>query len=126
MPKAPSESKKLKADKTAKKSDKQKKKNAVTEAKNKNVVPVINAKESKTERKAGFAIQIASYDKRSKAINEIENLRNYHAYIDDTSIDGKQFFRVRIGTFSSKEKAAETLNELQGNSRYSESYIVKQ
>ena len=90
------------------------------------VVPAVN--ESKSPAKGVFAVQVASYDKRSSAVNEIENLKrlNYNAYMNDTLVDGKQFFRVRIGPLSSKEKAASILNEIQDNDRYASSYIVKE
>lgn len=79
-------------------------------------------------KKTGFAVQIASFDKRANAQNEAERLKkqSYAAYIDATSVDGKQFFRVRIGPLSSKEKAAALLSELQEDGGYDESYIVKQ
>ena len=90
------------------------------------VIPVVN--ESRNSGKGSFAVQVASYDKRSKAANEIENLKklNYNAYMNDILVDGKQFFRVRIGPLSSKEKAAAILSEIQDNDRYTSSYIVKE
>ena len=90
------------------------------------IVPVVN--ESKNLPKGSFAVQVASYDKRSKAVNEIENLKklSFNAYMNDTLIDGKQFFRVRIGPLSSREKAAAILDEIHDNGRYVSSYIVKE
>ena len=100
------------------------KKNTVK--KKSSVIPAVN--ESKNSTKGSFAVQVASYDKRSKAANEIENLKklNYNAYMNDILVDGKQFFRVRIGPLSSKEKAAAILDEVQDNNRYASSYIVKE
>ena len=90
------------------------------------VVPVVS--ESKNPGKGSFAVQVASYDKRSKAANEIENLKklNYNAYMNDILIDGKQFFRVRIGPLSSKEKAAAIVDEIHDKDRYASSYVVKE
>ena len=109
------------------KNEKPKKKKTVAKAETKNnstVEPVASSK----MQSGSFAIQIASYDQRSKAVSEIENLKNlsYNAYLDNTSVDGKQFFRVRIGPLLSREKASVILDELHENSRYSDSYIVKQ
>ena len=97
-----------------------------TVKKKSSVIPVVN--ESKNPPKGSFAVQVASYDKRSKAANEIESLKklNYSAYMNDTVVDGKQFFRVRIGPLSSKEKASAILDEIQDNDRYVSSYIVKE
>jgi DedD protein len=92
------------------------------------VVGVVNSAPAKSVSKSGFAVQVASYDKRSKAVNEIENLKKLHysAYVDGASVDGKQFFRVRIGPVSSREKASSILEEIQDNGRYDACYIVKE
>ena len=112
---------------TAKTEKPKKKKTVATKAETKSNSTVQPVASSKIQS-GSFAIQIASYDQRSKAVSEIENLKNlsYNAYLDNTSVDGKQFFRVRIGPLLSREKASVILDELHENSRYSDSYIVKQ
>jgi cell division septation protein DedD len=76
----------------------------------------------------GFFIQIASYDKKSRALSEIEHLKDmkYDASIDRSTVEGKEFFRVRIGPMASREKAADLLQSIQENPRYEDCYIVKQ
>lgn len=104
------------------------KKEKAVSSKKSGVVATVNEAEPRKVRKTGFAVQIASYDTKAKAENEIARLKkqSYDAYLYDTSVDGRLVFRVRIGPMSSMEKASKLLNELQENSRYSESYIVKQ
>jgi cell division septation protein DedD len=78
--------------------------------------------------KRHFAIQVASFDKKSKAMSEIDNLKKskYDAYIDKASVKGKNYFRVRIGPIASQNKALEMLNELMETNKYGESYLVKE
>lgn len=120
--------KKVKTAKAAQKETKPKTAKSVEKAPAKNTTAATAPVAKSKNLTPSFAIQIASYDKRSTAINEIENLKSlqYNAYLDNTSVNGKQFFRVRIGPLLSHEKAAVILSELHENSRYSSSYIVKQ
>jgi len=75
-----------------------------------------------------FAIQVASYDKKSKARAEVQTLkdRKYDAFIDRTRVKGKQYYRVRIGPIASKGKAIRLLNSIQEESRYENSYMVRE
>lgn len=77
---------------------------------------------------SGYSIQIASYDKEATANREIERLKDMRldAYIDRSRVNGKLYYRVRIGPLASKRKALSLLREIQGNERYEESYIVAQ
>jgi cell division septation protein DedD len=79
-------------------------------------------------KRSGFAIQVASYDQRSRALSEVEKLKkmNYDAYIDSTSVNSRNFFRVRIGPMPSRERALSMLNELQDIERYSQCYMVRE
>lgn len=74
-----------------------------------------------------YSVQIASYDTLAKAETEKSSLRSksYDAYIDRANVNGRNYFRVRIGPVASKSKAGELLDEIQSESRYSGSYIVK-
>ena len=71
---------------------------------------------------------MASFDTLSKAENEKSILKSkrYDAYIDKGLVNGKNYFRVRIGPVSSSKKASELLNEIQGDSRYASSYMVRE
>ncbi|MBN2039941.1 MAG: SPOR domain-containing protein [Spirochaetes bacterium] len=74
-----------------------------------------------------FAVQVASYDKKSRALSEVKKLeqKKYNAFIDSASVNGKTFYRVRIGPVYSKKKACTLLDEITANERYEESYLIK-
>jgi len=73
-----------------------------------------------------FAVQVASYDNISRAEQERSILKSkkFDAYIDNGLVNGKNYFRLRVGPVHSSKEAYNLLNELQGDSRYSESFIV--
>lgn len=75
----------------------------------------------------GFSIQVASYDVLSRAEQEKHLLKSklFDAYIDRSVVNGKNYFRVRIGPVSSKDKAFSLLQEIQTDNRYTGSYLVK-
>ena len=75
----------------------------------------------------GFAVQVASYDVLARAEQERNILKSkrFDAYVDRTVVNGKNYFRVRIGPVSSKDKAFQLLEEIQSESRYAGSYMVK-
>ncbi len=75
----------------------------------------------------GFSIQVASYDVLSRAEQEKHLLQSkrFDAYVDSTTVNGKNYFRVRIGPLASKDKAFSLLQEIQSDNRYAGSYLVK-
>jgi len=75
-----------------------------------------------------YAVQVASYDTLSKAENEKSLLKSkrFDAYIDKSSVNGKTYFRVRIGPVSSSKRAYDLLNDVQSDSRYASSYMVRE
>ncbi len=83
---------------------------------------------SKVNGSGGYTIQVASLDNKSRAQTEVRSLRemSYDAYLDDTQVNGKRFYRVRIGPVASRKKALDLLNDFQGKDRYRESYMVRE
>lgn len=79
------------------------------------------------KQSGGFAIQVASYDVLSRAEQEKNLLKSkrFDAYIDRSLVNGKNYFRVRVGPLSSKDKAFSLLQEIQTDDRYAGSYLVK-
>ncbi len=75
-----------------------------------------------------YAVQVASFDTLSKAEHEKSILKSkrFDAYIDKSLVNGKNYFRVRIGPLSSSKKAYDLLNDVQSDSRYASSYMVKE
>ncbi|MDY6970394.1 MAG: SPOR domain-containing protein [Spirochaetota bacterium] len=74
-----------------------------------------------------YVIQVASFDKKFKAISESRNLEKlrYDAFIENSRVNGKKYYRVRIGPIFSKKKAINMLNGVQEIERYQDSYMIK-
>ncbi len=91
------------------------------------VVQVSKTTKVHTSGGSGFAVQVASYDRLDKAEREkgILKSRNFDAYVDRTIVNGKNFYRVKIGPVQSRDMAASLLNGVQRDSRYSNSYITR-
>ena len=86
--------------------------------------------DARAERNDGaekrYSIQIASFDRKSKAQAELKSLKEmkYDAYVDEKRVNGRQYFRVRIGPLAGKKKALDMLKNLQGRDRYQECYMI--
>jgi len=95
------------------------------------IVPVSISKVEREKplniRKGQYSIQVASYDRKSKAKKEITTLKSmkYDAYIAKSKVNGKNYYRVRIGPISSKKEAIGLLEDVQDNRRYEESYMIR-
>ncbi|MBP8082532.1 MAG: SPOR domain-containing protein [Spirochaetes bacterium] len=87
-----------------------------------------NTEERTVVSKGKFAIQVAAFDTLSKAKSEVAYLKSLHfdAYVDKTNVDGQMYFRVKIGRLANKAEASDLLEKVQEESRYSESFIVKE
>ncbi|HOW84263.1 MAG TPA: SPOR domain-containing protein [Spirochaetota bacterium] len=101
-------------------------------ARSKSQVAVVAAADSYSRNEDSgsgeFSVQVASYDRKSRALAEAETLKgmNYDTYVDSSEVNGRQFFRVRIGPVMSKNRARSILRDMQSNERYAESYIVRE
>ena len=95
------------------------------------VVPVSyehrSAKRSVKKSGVSYVVQVASYDRRSKATSELRKLKKmrYDGFVNRRVIDGKTFYRVRIGASLSKTQARKLLGNLQVMKRYEDSYMVR-
>ncbi|MCX7679347.1 MAG: SPOR domain-containing protein [Spirochaetes bacterium] len=78
--------------------------------------------------KEGFSIQVASYASRTKALQEVNRLKEhrYDPFIEATHINGRNFFRVKIGPLSTRKEAEKILEELKEMNRYDHSYITRE
>ncbi len=84
-----------------------------------------------TEKPRGYgsySVQVASYDTMGKAEKERDNLKSkrFDAYITKSIVGGKNYFRVRIGPVASSKQAQDLLEDVQKDSRYASSYMVKE
>jgi len=106
------------------------KKQHIVRRKNKDeIIEVSDIKvKGETKEDHGFFIQLASYDRTESAKNEVKKLKEmeFDAYFDKARIKGKNFYRVRIGPFASKDKAVQMLDEIQTDPRYEDSFLVQE
>ncbi len=88
----------------------------------------VSSKEIPAERisREGFSVQVAAYSSRAKALQEVNRLKEhrYDPYIENTRLNGKNFFRVKIGPLSNRKEAVKILEELKEMNRYEHSYIT--
>ncbi len=84
--------------------------------------------ERKNVSSGNYVIQVASFDKKSKAQSEIKALKdlNYDAFLDESQVRGRQYFRVRVGPVASRKRAIDLLKNIQENDKYQESYMVRE
>ncbi len=91
----------------------------------------VAAREKPSEVKktrGGYAIQVGSFDSRAKAQKEASSLKSmrFDAYVENTSVGSKKFYRVKIGPILSRQKAVKMISELQSMNKYEGSYLVKE
>jgi cell division septation protein DedD len=87
-----------------------------------------NTEVRKTSHTGSYTIQVASFDKKSRALKEVNALKDlkYDAFVDESQVKGKQYFRVRIGPLTSKKRALDLLKNVHENEKYGESYMVRE
>ena len=76
----------------------------------------------------GFSIQVGSFDSRSKAQKAVDDLRTrrFDSFIERTTVDGRRYYRVKVGPLSSQERASRMLSDIQEMRQYQGSYIVRE
>jgi len=86
---------------------------------------VTNKKQPAAVTGKRFAIQVASFRKKKRAISFVNSLKkyNYEAYIVAKNLGQKgTWYRVRIGNFSSKNEANSALKEIKA--KYLQSFVT--
>jgi len=75
-----------------------------------------------------YLVQVASLSSRTSAENLSKNLakKQYQPSIMETVVNGKDYFRVRVGGYESYDAAARALRSLQDSGEGSGCYIVQQ
>ncbi len=91
-------------------------------------VVAVSADTKRAQGEGRFSVQVASYDTMQRATNEVGELKrmDYDAYVDETRVNGKRYYRVRVGQIGSQKKALNLLDEIQGIYKYRESYMVRE
>jgi cell division septation protein DedD len=73
------------------------------------------------EKKQKFTLQLSSFQDRNEAQAYLDSVKasGYQAYVTEGEVDGKQFFRVRMGSFKSVEAANEAKSEFEKSAKKS-------
>ncbi len=85
-------------------------------------------KSVKIKSASGYSIQVASFDTKEKASAEMKKLESMDldSFVDKTTVNGKKYYRVKVGPFSSKKKALTTYDELIENEKFEDSFITNE
>jgi cell division protein FtsN len=69
--------------------------------------------DKKDEPKAKFTLQLSSFQDKSEAQAYLESLKGAGAYITEGAVDGKQYYRVRMGSYKTMEAANDAKAQLE-------------
>ena len=66
-------------------------------------------------KKEKFTLQLSSFQDKTEADSYLDSVKaaGYQAYVTEGAVDGKQFFRVRMGSYKSIEAANEAKSEFE-------------
>jgi cell division septation protein DedD len=82
------------------------------EAKKDDAKPEVKAE---TKKESKFTLQLSSFQDKAEAQAYLDSMKSagYSAYITEGAVDGKQYFRVRLGTYKSMDAANDAKAELE-------------
>jgi cell division septation protein DedD len=85
-----------------------------------------NPLSSKSGRWAKWSVQIRAYSREGHARSLANKLQisGFDAYVIGAKVNGRYWYRVRVGRFDSKTKAKATLASIRENKTYSQAYVV--
>lgn len=72
------------------------------------------AESAKPDKKTKYTLQLSSFQEKSEAQAYFDEMKaaGYPVYMTQGSVDGKQYFRVRVGSYSTLEAANQARAEL--------------
>jgi DedD protein len=75
--------------------------------------------EKKSEEKKKFTLQLSSFQDKTEALAYLDSVKasGYQAYVTEGDVDGKQFFRVRMGSYKSLDAANEAKLEFEKSAK---------
>lgn len=84
--------------------------------------PKLDAKktEAKAEKKESkFTLQLSSFQDKNEAQAYLDSIKSagYSAYVTEGAVDGKQYFRVRLGSYKSMDAAMEAKIEFEKSAK---------
>ncbi|MBN1897801.1 MAG: SPOR domain-containing protein [Spirochaetes bacterium] len=99
----------------------------VSRSESKPMEPSISLGDSKISSSRPFTIQVASYEKYSNArkLNDQLNEEQFPAYIIRSRVNGKLFYRIRVGPFASKALSIKVLEQLRYKKGCQNSFITQ-
>ena len=67
------------------------------------------------ENKPKYTLQLSSFQDKSEALSYLEAIKSagYQAYVTEGAVDGKQYFRVRMGSYKTMDAASEAKAEFE-------------
>jgi cell division septation protein DedD len=85
-----------------------------------------NPLSSKSGRRGKWSVQIRAYSREGHASSLVNKLQSsgYDAYLVRAKVNGRYWYRVRVGHFENKRKAKATLASIRKNKIYSQAYVV--
>jgi cell division septation protein DedD len=81
---------------------------------------------AKTSAKT-WSVQVNSFPDEKSANELIDRLKNkgYNAFVTEANINGKFWYRVRVGRFASREEAMKTESALKNNENYLKAFATR-
>ena len=81
--------------------------------------------EAKPEKKTRFALQLSSFQDKAEAQAYLEQVKanGLAAYVTEADVDGKTFFRVRVGKYSSVDAASDAKVDIDKTTKKSASIV---
>jgi cell division protein FtsN len=75
--------------------------------------------EAKDDKKPRYTLQLSSFQDRAEAQAYLDAIKSagYQAYVTEGSVDGKQYFRVRLGSYKSMEAASDAKAEFEKSAK---------
>lgn len=88
--------------------------------------PAEKKEPAKVEKKAKYTLQLSSFQDRGEALALFDSIKaaGYQPYLTEGSVDGKQYFRVRLGSYTSMDDASRARAELEKSGKQT-SIIIK-
>lgn len=100
-------------------------------AETKKAAPAKSAEEEKNKTETAspervWTVQVNAYPEESRAQKLVERLKQkgYDAYLVKANINGKDWFRVRVGRFAARAQTKELLEELQTKENFTKAIAV--
>jgi len=88
--------------------------------------PVLESGDQKLNTENPYAVQVASYNKYDNAVKLRDYLKaeQYPSYIIKSVVEGKKFFRVRVGPFASRSLSLKVIEMIRHKKGCQDSFIV--